>query len=522
MGEPFPGNYSWKWHPWVRDMLDSQASFNYAMKAAQLGVTECGINRALYVIDQLKRDVLYVLPTSLNATDFSKARFSVARQLSPYLKSLFTDTNTVSLKQAGSNTLYIRGSRGDSNLKSIPVSELILDEVDEMDQKQIWLALERLSGQMRKTVWGISTPTIPNFGIHKLYNTSTQEHFVFKCPCCGRFTELVWPDCIEIIGETVNDPRCRESFLKCKECKNRLEHKGKPNWLGSTGRWQSFAPNSNPDVRGFHVSQLYSFTVDPGEIVVSYHRGLGDEAAAKEFHNSKLGLPFIGDGAQVTDDDLEKCTGNHTTNDPLPKVGGNRLITMGVDQGKWSYYTVCEWFVDQLSRDINVAAKCKVIGYGKFHEDDWHQLDYLMRAYQVLSCVIDADPQILEARRFAKRFAKYVWLCRYRRGKVGKEVGVTEEEGGAPLATVDRTSWLSASLGRFRTQRIMLPRDISLEYKEHMKALVRTYERDEMGNPVATFVETAADHYAHSLNYTEIALPFAASITTGANVEKFL
>ena len=47
MGEPFPGPYSWKYHPWVRDLHDSQASFNTAMKGAQLGITEVGINRTV-------------------------------------------------------------------------------------------------------------------------------------------------------------------------------------------------------------------------------------------------------------------------------------------------------------------------------------------------------------------------------------------------------------------------------------------------------------------------------------------
>lgn len=103
------------------------------MKAAQLGVTETGINRAFFTLDQSKRDVLYVLPTSINASDFSKARFTTALKLSAYLKNLFTDTNTVGLKSTGTNVLYIRGSRGDSNLKSIPASELVLDELDEMD-----------------------------------------------------------------------------------------------------------------------------------------------------------------------------------------------------------------------------------------------------------------------------------------------------------------------------------------------------------------------------------------------------
>lgn len=50
MGGDFPGPYSDKYHPWVREMHDSWAPFNWAMKGAQLGVTEVAINRALYTI----------------------------------------------------------------------------------------------------------------------------------------------------------------------------------------------------------------------------------------------------------------------------------------------------------------------------------------------------------------------------------------------------------------------------------------------------------------------------------------
>lgn len=522
MGQPFPGPYSWQYHPWVREILDSKAPFNYAMKGAQLGVTEVAINRALYVLDRLQRDVLYVLPTTLNASDFSKARFNGALNLSPYLKSIFCDTDTVNLKRTATNSLYIRGSRGDSNLKSVPVSDLILDEVDEMDQKQIWLALERLSGQLEKHVWAISTPTIPNYGIHKLFLTSTQEHFVFRCPNCKHWTELIWPDCIEIIGETVHDPRCHESFLKCRECKGRLEHKAKPEWLKSA-KWQSMNAQGNPDIRGFGVSQMYSYTVSPGELVVAYHRGLGDEAAAKEFHNSKLGLPFLGDGAQITDDMLDRCIGNHTTNDPRPKIGGQRLVTMGVDQGKTGYISVVEWFLDHMDRDINAVAQGKLLWFGKYCEEDWRVLDEAMREWQVLCCFVDADPNINEARRFCRRFWGYVYLTRYRRGQTAKEMSI-EEADNAPIAQVDRTNWLSCSLGRFKVQppRIALPRDISLEYRDHLKALVRTFEKDDNGNHKMVYVATAPDHFAHSLVYAEMALPMAASITSGEDIGKFL
>ena len=371
MGAPFPGPYGFKHHPWCREIHNSKAAFTVAMKAAQLGITEAGINRAFFTLDQLKRDVLYVLPTTLNASDFSKARFATALKLSPYLKSLFVDTNTVGLKSTGTNVLYIRGSRGDSNLKSIPVSELVLDELDEMDTHAIWLALERLSGQIEKHVLAISTPTVPKYGIHKLYLTSTQEHFTFKCPHCGRWTELVWPDCVEIIGETVSDPRCNESFIKCKDCGHELEHKAKPEFLAG-GIWQPTNLQVNPEEsRGFYCNQLYSSTISPSELVIAHFRGLGDEAANTEFHNSKLGLPFIGEGAQVSDEMLDAAVRKHTINDRRPEVGGMRCITMGVDQGKTGYISVVEWSFDGDRRiDINLAAVGRLLWYGKFREED--------------------------------------------------------------------------------------------------------------------------------------------------------
>ena len=91
-------------------------------------------------------------------------------------------------------------------------------------------------------------------------------------------------------------------------------------------------------------------------------------------------------------------------------------------------------FTDVWSSDINVAAVSKLLWFGKFLEDDWAFLNDLMREWQVLACVIDADPQINEARRFARRFHGYVWLCRYRRGQTAKEVAVSEEEDGYGLA----------------------------------------------------------------------------------------
>ena len=508
MGSPYPGPYSFLHHPWCRAIHDSQASYTVAMKAAQTGITEAGINRAFYTLDKLKRDVLYVLPTTLAAGDFSTHRFTGALNLSPYLTKLFTTTNKVQLKSTGINVLYIRGSRGKTNLKSIPVSELILDELDEMSQEAIGLALERLSGQLEKHVVAISTPTVPQWGVHKFFLESTQEHFNFPCPCCGKLTELIWPDCVEIIGESVSDPRCHESFLKCKECGGKLDHATKLEWLAK-GKWQATNKQvSRTESRGFYINQLYSSTVSPGELVIAYHRGIGDESANQEFFNSKLGLPFVGDGAQITDAMLDNATRAYSINDLRPATSAG-IRTLGCDQGKTCWVSVVDWTVGRnANADVQAASRGKLVWFGSFSEDDWYYLDELMREWQVIGAVIDLDPQVNEVREFCRRFPGCAWGSRYRRGQTAKEMSISEEDTGAPLATVDRTAWISCALGRLKTNpaRLTLPADISKEYRSHLKALCRTYSRDKTGNSVAEYKSIDQDHFAHSLVYATIGL----------------
>lgn len=517
MGAPFEGPYSFKYHPWCREPHDSKASFNTVMKAAQMGLTEVAINIAFYTVDMLKRDVLYVLPTALNASDFSKSRFNTALLHSPYLSTLFTDTNTVGLKQAGGVNLYIRGSRGDSNLKSIPVSVLVLDEADEMDQKQIWLALERLSGQLHKFVFSLSTPTIPNKGIHKLFLQGTQEHYYFDCPRCGRKTELIFPDCLEICGESITDPATRLSHLKCKECKGRIEHEEKTEFL-KKAFWEATS-HVDEDHRSFYINQMYSYTVKPSDLALAYFRGVGDEAAMVEFHNSKQGLPYIPDGGQVTESEIDVAIRPYFKENQRPDIGTGRCIVMGIDQGKTNHVVVVEYLMNG-SGDLNAAAFAKVLWEGKLPGDDFSALDPLMREWQIRAAVIDADPQINDARRFARRFPGYAYLCRYRRGVTGKELQVAEEDSGAPIVTVDRTNWLDATMGRYHSDRITLPANTSLEFKAHMKALIRTYEKDELGNSKAVYLNTGPDHFAHALNYAEIALPLAAGVVAGGDVDE--
>lgn len=503
LGTPFPGPWTFKYHPWLRGMHDSQAELNVGQKSAQAGFTETILNIVFYNIDVKAVDCLYVLPAKTpDASDFSAARFDPALELSPHLANLFSDVKNVGHKRAGAANLYIRGSRSRAGLKSVPTGLIILDEVDEMTEANIPLAMERAAGQLEKQVWMVSTPTVDLYGINKYYAQSTQNHFHFKCPCCSRFTELTFPECLVITADDVTDSAIKDSHIICKECKGRLEHRDKPKFLAS-GIWQpSFTTR---DAEGWHINQLYSSTMKPGDFAKAALTANIDPSAEQELWNSKLGLPHVVDGARVTDKDIEQSKRGHKRSEARP----TGFMTMGVDVGKWIHYEIDSWVLPHTSGiDINISSKSIVLTHGRLRE--FEELDELMQNFGIHFCVIDANPERRKALEFANRFYGRVKLCFYGRGVSGKTIHVHEAE---PTITVDRTSWLDLSLGRFRRDdAIMLPMDIDMEYREHIKAPIRIYEKDADGNPVGRYIEgSSADHYAHARNYAEIALPLGMS-----------
>ena len=92
-------------------MHDAEERKIVGQKAAQMGYTEWAMNMTFFHMDVKGQDVLYVLPSSDDASDFSAARFDPALEDSEHLRNLFSNVNNVGLKRAGHSTLYVRGSK---------------------------------------------------------------------------------------------------------------------------------------------------------------------------------------------------------------------------------------------------------------------------------------------------------------------------------------------------------------------------------------------------------------------------
>lgn len=498
----FPGLWSFNAHPWLKDMHDSTHELNVGQKSAQMGYSETMLNLAFFNLDIMKRNVLYIMPNQRpDAADFTTRAFNPAIDISPHIKDMFTSTNNVGHKIVGNANLFIRGSNARSGLKGVPASVLIFDEFDEMHQGNINLAEERSSGQEYRLNWKISTPTVPGRGINTYFMRSTQDHFLFNCPSCSRLIELKFPDNLVITGDDPDDPEIHNSHLICHLCKAKLEHKAKREFL-KTGRWVSMNPGRN--IRGFYINQMYSSVLQPSKLAIMYLVSRRDVVAEQEFFNSKLGLPHVVEGAQITDEMFEPLIKGYQM---IEACKPGSIITMGIDIGKTFHVEVDQWDLSECNPiDINAKAKCKVLWAGEI--SNFEQASQLMTNFNVTFAVVDAMPETQLATQWANEWYGRARICRYNHYATARSAFAGDND---VQVSVNRTSWLDCSIGRFRNRSILLPSNLPRDYSRHVQALIRKPEKDINGNLLYKYInqDDRDDHYAHARNYAEIALIFA-------------
>jgi len=517
--EPHFGPLSFEKFPWQKEILNCMEPQVTVQKCSQSGFSVAGLMKTIFIVDQLRTDVLYVLPTSHLASDFAKARLDQMVAISPDLEHLFVGSNNVGLKTTAHHShVFIRGSIAESGLVSVPVGTAVVDEWDRCNQNALALVMKRLAAHVDKHLFLLSTPTLPEHGINVQYLLGTQERFMFKCPSCDKKIQLLWPDNIEICGEAATDPDCHRSYLKCDLCKAQLPHETKTEWL-SKASWEATAVAHGH--RSFHLNQLYAWAMTPGELVVDYFKGESSEAAKVEFTNQILGEPHLMDGARVTDQVIDQCLGNHRTDDPRPD-DSSRLIVMGIDVGLYLDIVVAEYLYDRdPGYEPHLNSVCKVLTTIRLPGTDFHILDRLMSEWQVMYACIDFQPETVLAKAFCRRFFGYASVVQYRKGTIGSEIKEAYDDNKVSTLTVDRVSFLDMSLGRLHKQRTILPNNISPVFREHVKALARTFELDEFGRPRAIYVtlNNKADHMAHALTLTEVAHMKSYNKSTGRSIK---
>jgi len=364
------------------------------MKGTQGGFTEIEVLKSLHgmIHKRYPIGVLYTFPTTDDVGEFSKSRFNpliLANRIT--IGKFVKKTDTASLKKIHDAFLYLRGARlsqkisgeekESSKMRSIPVDKVVFDEIDLMDEDVISKARGRMGHSKVKEEVYISNPTIPDYGIDKIFQSSDQRHWFRKCASCGEWTcaELSFPDCVKIRSDGTG-------YIGCNKCGKEV--------LITPGEWVPSVPANSDFMHGYRWSQLTSVFNDPAEILEDYANP--PEGNLGDIVRLRLGLPYIAAEDRLTEAEVLACCGSN-----ISAHSHRGPCAMGVDVGKVKHVVI----------GVRLDKRYEVIK--TIQLSDWKDIHDIARRFNVKSTVIDIRPYEDSAREFQKKAKHRVWLCEY-------------------------------------------------------------------------------------------------------------
>lgn len=287
------------------------------MWGAQTSKTTVGSNWLGYLADTNPGPVMIVQPTIDMAKRYSRQRLAPMIEESPVLKRKVKENrsrdeaNTTLLKEFPGGFMAIAGANSAAGLRSMPVRDLFLDEIDgypadvdgEGDPCQ--LAEARQTTFSRRKRLKTSTPTTRDISrIEAAFLASDRCRYHIACPHCAGLQWLEWgadkPYGIKWDTDKISGELLRDSVrYVCRHhgCEIREHHK--PAML-TGGAWVPENPGAQSGrVRGFQLSSLYSPLgwLSWAEIVQEWIEAMesrkgGDVSLLRVFINTRLAETF--------------------------------------------------------------------------------------------------------------------------------------------------------------------------------------------------------------------------------------
>ena len=275
VSSPEPGKWRTDRVPFMREIMQCLSSDSIVedvalKKGTQISGTELGLNLIFYTVDHDPASIMVVTPNLKLAQKFSNIRLQPAIDMMPGLEEKFADRksrdsgNTILEKRFDGGVLVIVGSESSSDLKSIPICILIMDEVNEYPLNLAGqgdtevLAIKRTQNyKSRRKIYRNSTPTLEgSCRIDKSFVAGDQRYYYLKCPHCGERQRLVWKN----IRWNKSLPIAQQPssvYYACEHNGCSIEEHHKTQMLAD-GEWIPHNPHAPENRRSYHISSLYS------------------------------------------------------------------------------------------------------------------------------------------------------------------------------------------------------------------------------------------------------------------------
>jgi len=361
-----PGPYSARLYPYVKEVLETLTDASVQRVALCWG-SQTSKTTTLYVmlgytIDRRPRPILWVFPNEQLCKSFSGDRWlPFCRESKVLLKHIpkygdgtpNLDLFTLRKQEFDSCTMNLVGAGSSANIRSYPVSILVLDEIDVIPEQTRRECLDRIKGRADFKVLQSSTPIDEFGGIWQVFNEGDRRRFYMPCPHCKKKIIfrikndagemlLKWDDNAREDDEW-NLPRVSESaFYSCELCGGKISDAAKLKML-QAGEWVATSSTAEKGARSYHLNSFYSPVITFGRMAVEWLKAEKTIPAMRAFVNGWLAEPYKPSTDAINPDQFHELEKEGHERGTI--VGDYRVIAVDVQR---NYFV---WLVRGFDKD---------------------------------------------------------------------------------------------------------------------------------------------------------------------------
>lgn len=482
-----------------------------AYKGAQSGVTTICLAGELFLACARRVSVAHMMPRSFDADDKAKA-LGAFIDADPELTRLVPPGLQRVRQTVHGQKIRVCYSNSQAELKNWQAGAFVVDEFDECEHVEfdsIAMLLQRGGSYARRREIYIGTPTLPEFGIHLLWQASDQRLWFLVCPLCNADQTLTWQDNIRFETEARDGSKLSDESaaataeMICSNCREPWDAKLRE-LANSRGEWRVTRPQG--DLIGFGMNRLMVPASIPSKMVSDYLKGLRSDQAMREHVNQNEGRVYLPTTGKLSESVLQSATDDDLEWGQAPR--GTVSITAGVDvQGAtapftyvWQFHAYdsdgfCTIFEYGMGSAAELARRIEITGVhrGLVDISDGHHKLRVEELCEAVPCLAPA------------RFDHY------RKTQFGRGKTVKTKDGR--YYALNRDDTLDAIMTRFfhteerpRRVRVAVPhrRGLLSEWIEHHTKLARV--KEERGGA------SGAVYTYRKLRPIDVDFPFAGAL----------
>ena len=311
-----PGPFSTRLHPYVDEILETIAD-PYVKRVSLCWGSQTSKTTTFYVmlghvIDRDPRAILWVFPNLALCKAFSAERWlpfcreskALLEHIPRYYDGSEDDDRFTLTKQEFTRcTMNLVGAGSSANVRSYPVSVLVLDEIDVIDERTRRECMDRVKGKHDYKVLQSSTPITEHGGIWQEFMEGDRRRYMMPCPECGERIlfrlkndegelNFKWNEKANLKASEWDLGLVQKTAVYiCEKCGGEIRDGHKTKMLRE-GKWEATSSSAELGFRSYHLNSIYSPVITFGRVAVEYLKALKAPGAMQAFVNGWLAEPY--------------------------------------------------------------------------------------------------------------------------------------------------------------------------------------------------------------------------------------